>query len=199
MPTTYCPRGQNPDLAIREMDETIGAAHGGWIDERTAGEYRSDWSDLDDAPQDRPTLNEKSVLVKKLLEHGFTLHEIARMLGTSPTAVAEPLTYEATRPGVILQAEKMLRDGVESHRQIAKYLKVSSQTIDRLATSIGVRSKAADRRAAGGGYKHDAETLGRIEWLRSEGHSHGAIAAMTGLSRNTVKSHCRRAALKAAA
>lgn len=189
---TLCPRGQNPDQALREIDEIHGTNFSSPLDEEVMGELRADWTELNEKDANAPQLAERAAVARRALAAGLTMHETARMFEVRPIEIARLFVTNDAKGGAVLTAERMLRGGCYSHAAVARHLKVSSQTVDRIAELIGIKSVVAERRAEGGGDKYTAEQLAKIRELHVQGYSHGEKAAMTGMNVNAIKSYCLR-------
>lgn len=184
-----CPSGRNTVQALREIDEIHGTKFAPLVDELIEGGWRADWSDA----LDKPRGGEAQVaVVRRVLAHGLTITETGRVLGLTPKMVASVLTHTPQRADELLGAEMLLREHNLSHAHIATRLGLSSQAVNRLAVTLGVRSPHAERKANGGGWVHPSATYRRMEQLRADGLSHGHIAKELGMSRNTVKSFFHR-------
>lgn len=175
--------------ALRELDEIHGTQFAPPIEFVALGNYRARWSEAEDSVNWHGALQS---LVREMLASGLTLEEAGKVVSRHPSMVASYLTIDPVLAPGFVRADKLLRLGELSHRQIAERVGLTPQQVDRLATLTKQRSKAAMQLEAGGGLKWDALVLNKILELRDQGVSYGEISKRTGVPMGTVKSHVRR-------
>ncbi len=175
--------------ALCELDEIHGTQFAPPIGYEELGSYRSRWSEAEDSVNWHGALQS---LVREMLASGLTLEQAGKVVSRHPSMVASYLTIDPVLAPAFVRADKLLRTGELSHRQIAAQVGLTAQQVDRLASLTKQKSKAAQQLEAGGGLKWDATVLNQILELRNDGFSYGEISKITGVPMGTVKSHVRR-------
>lgn len=181
MDTTY--------MALCELDEIHGTQFAPPIEFDELGDYRSRWSEAEDSVNWHGALQ---TLVREMLASGLTIEQAGKVVSRHPSMLASYLTIDPALAPAFVRADKLLRIGDLSHRQIAGQVGLTAQQVDRLASLTKQKSKAAKQLESGGGLKWDASVLNQIIDMRNDGFSYGEISKLTGVPTGTVKSHVRR-------
>lgn len=133
--------------------------------------------------------------VIEMLRAGLTLTEVAAYVGVFVEDVTRCLNQGNVAVSAYLRAEGILRSGeAESLGHVAAQTGLSRYVVRRLADAIGVETKTAERRHAGGGDKYTAEQYAEVKRLRAEGVSYGQIEKRTGVEKTAAYRIVQRSA-----
>lgn len=132
---------------------------------------------------------------QELAHDGMSFDEQARRANVDPLTIAGLFAQAKADAVPTLEAERLVRsddwDGtLESVMETSGF---GQATARYLLARIGVKTKAAEQVAAGGGLKYGPEVYERIKHLRTvEGRSYGWIGKEMGMNRTTVARMCLR-------
>lgn len=130
--------------------------------------------------------------VTMLLKYGLDLTGVAQVLGVTPDRICRKFSRSDHDASKWLKVEDMLRAGAESYADVAAITGIDAGSIQRMAELLGLQSKTAARRAAGGGLKYTAEQRAQARAMRAEGKRFNEIARETGIGYHAVVGMFRR-------
>ena len=179
--------------ALREIDAIHGCSIAPPCDQELIDKYRVAWCEAEDSSSWNTRL---TTLVRSMLGEGLSLDQAAQVVSRHPSALASYLTLDPSLAPAIVRADRLMRRGELSHRQIAAQCGLTPQHVARLAEANKQKSIATKRLEEGHGLKYSADERQRMIDLKAEGYTFSQISEMTGTPIGTVKATVRRAKQK---